>query len=270
MGYARPRHGGKVLSLRGAGFALVTPGGGANLKATTWTEIIAALPIAVRAFDVVMFGAPTGTWHLIDVGVGAVGAEVVIVPNLQYQTFNDFAAEARFYRVPYPLAAGQRVAMRSQASTAAVPTVRCGIMAQAGNPLDAVGTQRAMTYGANLATSQGTLIDPGGTINVKGAWTQLVAATLYPIRRLALAIVPPSNVVFASWSVDIGVGAAGAEVVLVPDIPFGAADIGKSIGPQVADYQVNVPAGTRLAVRAQCESNNATGRLFHAVLTAMG
>jgi len=271
MPYVITRRGSKVQSLKAAGFPYQAVNCGTSHAKGAWTEMVSSLATAVRSLDIVMLGAGTGTWYLMDVGIGAAGAEVVILPNLQMQTFNDFGNESRIYRFPYRLAAGTRVAMRGQCSNAAVQAIRAAILANTlGHGEGHQGVQRVVAYGHNLTNTQGIQVDPGGTVNTKGAWTQVVAATTYPIRRLALAVVPPTNVVFCSWAVDIGVGAAGAEVVAVPDVPFHAADIGKSIGPCVEHFELGIPAGQRLSLRAQCDSNNATGRLFTAVLHGQG
>jgi len=274
MGYLVTPKACKTISLRGVGVEYAPVAiGGSNAKGA-WTELSSALSIGIRSFDVVLLGADSGAWYLLDVGIGPAGSEVVIVPNLQMQTFNDYGNESRIFRLPYAIAKGTRVAMRGQSNLSA-KTVRAAILGHAGNRfVAALAVQRSIAYGQNLSTTQGTNIDPGGTANVKGAWTPLVTSTTYPIRRLALAVVPPTAVAFSSWAVDIGVCAAGAaanaEVVLIPDIPFHAADIGKSIGPTAEHFEVALPAAVRLSLRAACDITTSASRVFHAMLSAMG
>lgn len=271
MPFVQPRHGGKTQSLRGAGIEYASVTTGALNTKGSWVELSASLGVAARALDVVFLGAPSGIWYLMDVGVGAAGSEQVIAPNLQMQTFSDFGAESRtFHRIPYPLKAGVRIAMRGQASSAS-QIARVAVIAHAGQAQDShQGVQRITSYGHNLANSQGTLIDPGGVANTKGAWVQLSASLTYPVRRLAFAVVPPSAVIFCAWTLDLGVGAAGSEQVVVPDVPFHGADIGKGVGPNAPSFEVSIPAGVRLAVRAQCDSASSPGRNLHTVAYAFG
>jgi hypothetical protein len=268
MAFLVTRRGARPYSYRGTGaiFAQLTTGAGSAKGA--WTEFSAALPVAIRTLDVRLLGGETGVWYILDIGIGAAGAEVVILPNLLFQSFTDFAAECRTFRFPYALPAGTRLAMRGQNNTGLNKAVRAALMGHAGGTV--AGMQRGITYGVNLATSLAVNIDPGAVANTKGAWVQMAATTTYPIRHLTLAVVPVSSVSFMSWALDIGIGAAGAEVVLVPDVTVHAADIGRAIGPTAESFDVNVPAGVRLAIRAACESTASPARVLAAALTGMG
>lgn len=243
--------------------------GASNVKGA-WAQLAAATPFAGRIIDVHLLGAETGVWYYLDVGIGAAGLEQVAIRDLQMQSFSDFASEGRYFRVPYSFPAGVRLAMRGQCGFAGTKVVRAALMLHAGTPRDGhAGMQRTLMYGASAGT-QGTQYDPGGVANTKGAWVQIAAATTYPIRKLSLSIVPPSAVVFCTWLVDLGIGAAGAEQVLVGDIPFHAADLGKAIVANPGDFAVNIPAGARLSIRGACDSTSSPGRLFHALLNGQG
>jgi hypothetical protein len=65
---------------------------------------------------------------------------------------------------------------------------------------------------------------------------------------------------------DIGVGSAGSEQVLLGDMDLSASAGSDSIGPMAIGVPVRIPAGTRLAVRAQSNITDATDRLFDAML----
>jgi len=85
------------------------------------------------------------------------------------------------------------------------------------------------------------------TIHTKGAWTQLVSSTA---SQSALAILSFGNVGAASTNtstlVDIGVGGAGSESVVIPNIAVG----GYVNGP-VIWVPIRIPAGSRVAARCQ-------------------
>ncbi len=107
-------------------------------------------------------------------------------------------------------------------------------------------------YGININNSNITsgAVTPSATANTKGAWKQLTAATDNDACMIVVMIENdnggPSN-----YSVDIGVGAAGSEVVLVADL---MTSNNNGVGGVGVYYMlpVQIPSGTRVAVRTQC------------------
>ena len=63
---------------------------------------------------------------------------------------------------------------------------------------------------------------------------------------------------------DIGVGAASSEQIAVPDLWITATDV-EVIGP-VYNIPVQIPKGSRIALRSQCNTINGTDRLLDFVL----
>ena len=124
-------------------------------------------------------------------------------------------------------------------------------------------------YGADTSDSGGMAVDPGGTVDTKGAYSELAASTTYPIKQLMLVIGGRGNTTQLTQRVliDVAIGGAGSEQIVFPDIGYGA-NVGTDLGIPlvVGPYPVDIPAGTRLAVRAQSSINNATDRLFDACL----
>ncbi len=107
------------------------------------------------------------------------------------------------------------------------------------------------TGGAVTGSSTGTTITASGTANTKGSWTQLIAST----SKRAVAIT-----VSLAWGmgvdmlVDVGTGAAGSEVVLLPNLLHPAA------GPRLTHFvfMIQIPSGTRVAARCQSPTASAT------------
>ena len=111
----------------------------------------------------------------------------------------------------------------------------------------------AVTVGQNATTSTGTTVTAGGSANVKGAWVALSAST--PIRAGAIVVVlaPPVN--SADHLVDIGIGAAGFETIIVPDILYSGR------GHDYNGYYffpIGIPLGSRIAARCQSTGANLT------------
>lgn len=90
----------------------------------------------------------------------------------------------------------------------------------------------------------------GGSAHTKGAWSQVVAATSAPAHGIILVPFGANyaNVTDTSTLVDVGIGGAGSEVVIVPNVATGYAS-GSQTSPIV--LPVYVPQGSRIAVRAQ-------------------
>jgi hypothetical protein len=87
-----------------------------------------------------------------------------------------------------------------------------------------------------------------GAANTKGAYTQVVASTPFASSRVYLTPEYHS----AAWRfvlVDVATGAAGAETVIVANIA-GASDM-DAIASGFTAIDVDIPAGSRVAVRAQ-------------------
>jgi hypothetical protein len=130
--------------------------------------------------------------------------------------------------------------------------------------------QVVTTYGANTAASGGTALDPGGTINTLGAYAQVTASTTYPMRGLVMAIGNQLNAAPAAarWLINIAVGVGGSEVVVIANIQARSGSSASQGGasPIFVWFPCNIPAGTRLAVNAQCTINDATDRLLAVVI----
>ena len=98
------------------------------------------------------------------------------------------------------------------------------------------------------------------TTNTKTAWNQLTASAPIDVCLLQLDwYLSWSSTAFGTVAMDIGVGAAGSEKVLIPNLVFGTgANNGDAFGTLV--FPVQIPAGTRIAMRFQ--SSNPTANNF--------
>ncbi len=140
-------------------------------------------------------------------------------------------------------------AVTSQAITLAVHLLGGGLN---GTP----GYGRATTYGAATASSTGTSLTAPGSTNTKSAWTQITASTTNTIRALTACAVQRSGdttLLSRTGLIDIGVGGAGSEQVLIPNMPF-IADAAEWMTCPAVTIPANLPPGTRLAARSQATS----------------
>lgn len=205
-----------------------------------------------------------GAQALVDIAVGASGQEHLVLRDLGVQSGTGFSAHQ--VAVPMSIPQGSTVRARYARSNASL-TMRVGMKAFAPMSFQR-RPQHVATYGATAATSRGTSVDPGATINTKGAWTQLTAATTAPTQWLMLHIGNQGNTARtdALYLVDIGIGAAAAEQVVVPNLMFMMDDTADEPTPSyIGPFPFSAPTGSRLSVRAQCTINDATDRLFDVI-----
>lgn len=100
-------------------------------------------------------------------------------------------------------------------------------------------------------TAFGTRATGSATANTKGAWSQVVASTTHDVYGFWLilngSVIPATS---TNMLLDIGVGGAGEEVVLVPDLMVGW--IGTATQATVQLWiPLFIPKGTRVSVRCQ-------------------
>ena len=110
------------------------------------------------------------------------------------------------------------------------------------------------TVGASAATSSGTTVTASGTANAKGTWVELDASTAADACWITVLVGP--NGFTGRFLVDVGLGAGGAEAVLLPDLHFD----GNATGNHPAAYRfpVAIPAGSRVSARCQCSTASGT------------
>ena len=109
-------------------------------------------------------------------------------------------------------------------------------------------------FGGITAAGAGTVVTSSASLNTKGAWVELNASTSANIAGFYLTI-HTANSSSTRHLLDIGVGAAASEVVLVPDIFVLAGTIGG--GTQTIYIPMNILSGTRISAR--CQSSGASG-----------
>lgn len=246
------------------------PSTGASHAKGSYTALIAstAYPTAWVLVSIPRGGAND---YLLDIAVGAVGVEQVVIPNLPYSCNSSSSNTGSTFLFPLHIPAGTRIAARGQNSSASNNTLPIQVTCLAPMLGGERGLGKVEDCGAVTASSVGTSVDPGGTANTKGAWAPLIAATTIPYRWVCVSI-GHTNVLGAntSWTVDIGIGAASSEVVVVPDLAVYGGSVGDANPAVGLCFPLSIPAGTRIAARAQCSVNTASERLLEVVLHGAG
>jgi len=243
---------------------VITANSTINTKGS-WIELIASTGFDYEAL-ILAFNIDNSPSFLVDLGIGAGGSEVVLVSNI-YVAFAGSATQVtQTLEIPINIPEGTRVSMRAQSTSSSFTFDVKGT--GKGNTLrQSVGLGRATTYGATTADSTGALIDAGGTPNTKGAYTEITASTTDDIKKLILCVGTSITSVAINGSLfDIAIGAAGSEVVITPESPLYAETSYDSHLPAYHTFDVDIPTGTRIAVRSQSSTSNSSSRVWRAVL----
>lgn len=97
----------------------------------------------------------------------------------------------------------------------------------------------------------GLALTAGTTSHTKGAWTEVFASTPFDTFWLGVLMADlATGATLTSALVDIGIGPAGSETVVIPDLLAGAAAWGRFFG-KAALLPVYIRAGSRVSARAQ-------------------
>lgn len=224
----------------------------------SWTELDASLSddasgITLMVGSVVNAAADCST--LLEIGIGAAAAETVWA-TIQIG-YNDSGFSHCAYHVPGHIAAGTRVAvrLRSALSGKSVPVIP--VFHAAPTP---VTLGAPVDYGVNTGTARGVTITAPGSLNTKGAWTEITAATAADLVALTVnvgyagATDPGSGGVL----IDIGYGAAAAEQVLIADLFISVSNTPSMIRRFPPSHAVTVPTGSRLVARYARSSSSTT------------
>jgi len=242
-----------------------TTSGTANAK-SPWTQLTPLSSISAHGFFLQILSQGLND-NLVDVGIGESGAVKVIVSNVLY-TCGSIADQLFFY-APVSIAANSKVWARHQSTGSSGDTIYVSALLCAHGFLGLRPVSKFVTFGAMTSDSGGTEVDPGGTANTKGAWTEIVASIAIKVRMLYVAIGNRDLATRATMSlfIDIGIGASGAEKVLMSNLYCLSEDGGDTWTPQMfGPFFTQVPSGTRLSARAQCSSATINERLFDVVL----
>lgn len=243
----------------------LTPPASTNTKGA-WAQLVASLNVPVNGMLLSMSTERAGpTDFLFDIGVGAAASEVVVAPNLYAGCTTAQTNEIASLWIPIRLAAGQRVSARYQASNITSEQAFAQLIAYGCGPFHLPGFQLMEAIGVDTSDSGGTSVDAGGTANTKGSWVELTASTANPYKALIVCFGNQANDARAgcSWLVDIGVGAGGSEVTLVGNVPGRVQAATDLLVPRYhGPFPTHIPAGTRLAARAQCSINTAGSRVL--------
>ena len=236
---------------------------GNSVKPATYTTIAAATAFGASGIYVNIVNSSPGRW-LIDVAVGAAGSEVIVIPDIAYETprTNERANQLFF---PLSIAAGSRISARARGAAAST-AVYMSVTIVGGALMQTFDT--VLAYGITIGSTYGTSVDPGATANVKGAVTALLlrdaagvlvgtGTVLRPISQFLVAVTTlgrGTGNANAGYLIDLALDGSN---LVITDIPFRTGNTPDFpaqcfFGP----YQLQIPVGVEWGAR--CQSSNAT------------
>lgn len=226
--------------------------GSANVKGA-WVEVVASLSHSIAGILLQWKGNSTN-FSLIDIGIGAAASEIVVIPNIGgIVSLASDGWNAVFF--PLSLKAGTRVACRYQAATGALTTgVKLHFVTDTFIGLQPI--TRWQDWGTITGSSQGTTLTAGASAHTKGGYSNLIGATAFTTKWLALMIRWfDTN---RNFAIDIAIGAAASEQIVIADFfSFNSSAV-------VVVLPFSIPGGSR--VSARCASQNSFSSVALSIL----
>ena len=237
----------------------------ANTKGD-YQQIVASLPFNTGLIIVVVNGYQWVGNYMIDVAIGAEGAEIIIANNIFIRGSSSYFSSSGSFCLPFNLPAGTRLSVRAQGTYASTNYVNVSMMVFPSNAIYNSSLSICQTYGATVATTVGVDVDAGGTADTKGAWAEISAAVGYTIRALIICAAQATDG-SANFALDIGIGAVDAEVPVIQDYSLSKWTTTDAIQPAIsALLPITIVKGSRLSARCKCSVNTASLRILSIVL----
>ena len=218
----------------------------------SYAELVAATDHDANWLTVHICDAGTKAYFALDVAVGAVSSEQTVIEKFRFFVTT---AQGTSFTLPVFVPAGSRLSARLMDSTTSARTVSVAAY---------LAWTDAVTPGARIellddgGASQGMNVASSATANTKGSWTAFSSNTGFDYRWLFLAAQPfdsaPTSAI--GQLLDVGVGAASSEQVVIPNLFFHleTASTDALYPPVTALFPVSIPENTRIALRQQSES----------------
>ena len=248
---------------------VITGSASTNTK-SSWVELVSSttsissgLIVYVRQVN----GSILGSGLMVDIGIGAAASEVVLIESLKINNGQQSGDSIYGWYFPISVSEGERLSARVQSNEASM-NASVYIIQVNGSFRTQSMAAKVIALGDNTGTTNGTTIDPGASNNTKGSWVEISSSTSTDLYGFNFSLGTDNNAATGGtvgFFVDIAVGGSGSEAVI-------AGDIGMCINNrEQSAYQsfycdVPIPAGSRIAVRGQSSSNNATQRIFDIII----
>lgn len=236
----------------------ITTGSSANTKGS-YTTLVDPIPNGVSGFWLVIQQNSDAHRWAFDLAIGGAGSEVVIVPNLWIGWKGGHGA-CRI-RINLPLPAGARLSCRAQSSGTTAKTSYVSVMMLRYGLLRPPSYGKMTAYGVVVSSAtRGVEVDPGAVADTKGSWFEIAASTSSRIEQLYFSAGYPQSRTGTPdisgefyFLVDLAIGAGGSEEIRIENWPLAIDRHCDSVsgGPVQGPFDVDIPVGSRIAIRMQ-------------------
>ena len=238
----------------------------ANIKGP-WASLLTTTSYASQGMLVSIF-SPTGAMtYCVDIGIGAAGAERVILHDLFLNTPRAGQGCTTVF-VPCNIPQGTPVRARTQSSAAGQLYVSCELASYGFATPSNFTYQSITTLGvqASLSTTTATRVtcSPTGSTpaasGVPGQWYPIETSTPADVQGMWMSLGNNNSTAMLTevFRLDLGTGTAGSETVLVRDLPVVSNTTSDNIDPQELYLPISLPKGSRFVVRGQVSGKTAT------------
>ena len=192
---------------------------------------------------------PSGHEYMVDVGIGAAGSEVVLVPNLSQSRCStaDRLAHTCIY-LPVRIPKGSRISLRSQSVVSGAQSSFVAVQGiVGGSPLEISGVD---CLGANASLTTGVSVTPGAN-GTWGSWTTVVDSCPHDIKHLTAHLGSQNRTSGTQqfWSFQIGVGPVGSEQIIIGTQYTAETTVGIFVPQYTPGIFVDIPYGSRISIR---------------------
>ncbi len=118
---------------------------------------------------------------------------------------------------------------------------------------------RVEQLGEDLALTAGTDLASNASANVKGSWVQITASLAFAADGFYVSLADAAAT--RDYLVDIAVGAAASEVVILENLPYHTGNP-SNIGMANAYFPIPLAAGVRIAARCQDSTGSGSVRIL--------
>jgi len=247
---------------------LINTGSPGNNKGA-WSTLIDPIPKAFHSIYLLSDNVSATAKYSIDIALGDTGGgnEKIMIADLWGNT--KIPVGGWTIRLPLGGPAGKSLRVRGQSSSSNRSIgVQCilehGSMSWMPRPFGI-----AETYGFDSSSTKCVTVDPGGAANTKSSsWIEIVASTGHPSLcwLLGAGLDTASTVLPATirWAIDVAIGGAGSEKIIANNLLFASNSSTDRVDwPFIGPFYVPIPAGSRISVKAQCTSTDATYRVLN-------
>lgn len=148
-------------------------------------------------------------------------------------------------------------------------TIQFGSRTRLGSPISLWGKNPYEVTGFFPSQSEMATVSvqADATPHVKGAWTELFASSVNETNFVVLDVINSAGSTATEGLLDIGIGAAGSETVVIPNAVGGEISADSSTKSTYI-FPLNIPKGSRIAARLQNVTASRTASVNISLLQA--